>query len=176
MDIGIVSIRYAKALLKFADAHNETALVYTAIKELHSSFLKVPRLKAALGDPVLPADKLYRLLYLASGQPSGKCLPEFFRMVIKNRRVAIMPFIACSFIQAYRTQQNIIQCQLTVPTELSDATIDRLKAIVQRKTGKQVDFELHINPGIIGGFILEFESQSLDASVAGRLCELRKRL
>lgn len=176
MDIGIVSSRYAKALLKFASAHEQTEQVFEGMKVLRDSFLKVPRLKVVLSDPVLPAEKQYRLLYVAAGQSRSRCLQEFFRLVVKNRRVTLMPFIANSFIDSYRTQKNIVQCKLTVPAKLSDATIDRLKTMVEKKTRKNVDFALHIDPAIIGGFIIEYDSQCLDASVAGRLRELRKQI
>lgn len=176
MDIGIVSSRYAKALLKYASAHRQTASVYEGVKVLRDSFVRVPRLKSVLADPMLSAEKQYRLLYVASGQNESKCLQEFFRLVIKNRRVGVMPFIVNSYIELYRTEQNIIQCRLTVPAQLSDKTIDRLKAVVERKTQKTVDFALNIDPSIIGGFIIEYDSQCLDASVAAQLRQLRKQI
>ena len=176
MDIGIVSSRYAKALLKFAEAHRQTAEVYEAMKVLKESYIKVPRLRVALGDPLLPADKQYHLLYVACGQSGSKCVQEFLRLVIKNRRVSLMPFVANSFIEAYREQKNVIQCKLTVPGKLNEKTIERLKAVVEKKTSMSVDFALQIDPSIIGGFIIEYNSQCLDASVAGRLRELRKQI
>ena len=176
MDIGIVSSRYAKALLKFAAAHQQAEEVYQSIKVLKYSFLKVPRLRAALNDPVLPADQIYRLICIAAGQTESNCLQDFFRLVIKNRRVGLMPFIVNSYIEAYRAEQNILQCRLTVAMQPSPATTERLKAIVEKKTRKNVDFALHVDPSIIGGFIIEYNSQCLDASVAGRLRQLRKQI
>lgn len=176
MDIGIVSSRYAKALLKYASAHGQSEEVFEAMKVLRDSFLKVPRLKVALGDPLLSADKQFRLLHVACGQSNSTCVQEFFRLVIKNRRVAVMPFIVTSYIEAYRTQKNMVLCKLTVPSKPKDETVSRLKQIVKRKTHKDVDFALTIDPSIIGGFIIEYNSQCLDASVAGRLRELRKQI
>ena len=176
MDIGIVSSRYAKALLKYASAHDQSEAVFEAMKVLRDSFLKVPRLTVALGDPMLSADKQFRLLHVACGQSKSTCVQEFFRLVIKNRRVAVMPFIVTSYIEAYRTQKNVVLCKLTVPAELKDKTINRLKQVVERKTHKNVDFAIAIDPSIIGGFIIEYDSQCLDASVAGRLRELRKQI
>lgn len=176
MDIGIVSSRYAKALLKFATAHKQTDEVFKAMTVLKESFSKVPRLKTVLANPVLSADEIYRLLSLASGKSECSCLQDFFRLVIKNRRVGLMPFIANSYIEAYRAERNMILCELTVPAELDAAVVERIKAVVEGKTHKQVDFSLHIDPSIIGGFIIEYDSQRLDASVAGRLRELRKQI
>ena len=87
-----------------------------------------------------------------------------------------MPFVVNSYIEAYRAEQNILQCRLTVAVQPSPATTERLKAIVEKKTQKNVDFALHVDPSIIGGFIIEYNSQCLDASVAGRLRQLRKQI
>lgn len=176
MDIGIVSSRYAKALLKFATAHKQTVEVFEAMVLLKESFLKTPRLKAVLANPVLTADEIYRLLYLASGKSESRCLQDFFRLAIKKRRVGLMPFIANSYIEAYRAEKNMILCELIVSAELDSAVVERIKAVVESKTHKHVDFSLHIDPSIIGGFIIEYDSQRLDASVAGRLRELRKQI
>lgn len=176
MDIGIVSARYAKALLKFALNHKQTDEVYEGMTTLKESFQKVPKLKATLADPVLTDDKKFHLLQVASGQSQSQCLERFFKMVLDHSRVDLMPFIAQAYIDAYRVQKNLIQCQLTVPTQLSDSTIARIKAIVEGKTKKEVEFAVTIDPSIIGGFVLEYDAQCLDASVAGRLRAIRKQI
>lgn len=176
MNIGIVSARYAKALLKFAVQHQQTDEVYEGMTTLKESFQKVPKLKATLADPVLTDDKKFRLLQVASGQSQSTCLERFFRLVLEKSRVDIMPFMAQSYIDAYRVQKNLIQCQLTVPTQLSDSTIGRIKAIVEGKTKKEVEFAITVDPSIIGGFILEYDAKYLDASIAGRLRAIRKQI
>ncbi len=176
MDIGIVSARYAKALLKFADINKQTEQVYQAMTTLRESYVKVPQLKATLSDPVLANDKKLRLLHVAAGQSQSSCMKQFFRLVISKHRVEMMPFMAQSYIDAYRVQKNLLMCQLTVPAQLSDSTIARIRAIVEGKTKKEVEFAIIINPAIIGGFILEYDAYRLDASIAGRLRTLRKQM
>lgn len=176
MDVGIVSSRYTKALLKYALAHNEADAVYEGMTMLKDSFLKVPKLRATLDDPVLASEKKYHLLCVAAGQTESACLQQFFKMVIKNRRVDMIQFIAQDFISAYRKHKNLIQCQLTVPTKLNDSTLAKIKAIVEGKTQKEVEFAVTIDPAIIGGFVLEYDSKCLDASVAGRLRAIRKQI
>ena len=45
MDIGIISIRYAKALLRFAIDNKEEERVYAEMETLAHSFLHIPRLR-----------------------------------------------------------------------------------------------------------------------------------
>ena len=176
MDIGIVSSRYAKALLKFAEAHNQINEVYSAMNVLVSSFEKVPQLKVALADPVVNSEAKLRLLKVASGGNVVDCLERFFRLVLDKHREDIMSFIATAYINAYKAKKNIVVCSLTLARQLGDETINRIKSIVETKTKKEVEFNVKIDPSIIGGFVLEYDAQCLDASVAGRLRTIKKQI
>lgn len=176
MDIGIVSSRYAKALYQFAVVHHQQDDVYTAMNILGNSYKEVPRLSIILENPSMNAQDKMHLLQTASGDSGIACLDAFFKMVIRKGRVNMLPFIAQSFIRVYLEKKNMIQCSLTVPIRLSDTTIGRIKSIVESKTNKEVEFTLSIDPTIIGGFILEYNANCLDASVAGQLKAIRKQI
>ena len=51
MDIGIISVRYAKALLQFALENKEEQTVYGEMKTLGETFRAVPALRQALITP-----------------------------------------------------------------------------------------------------------------------------
>lgn len=57
MDIGVVSMRYAKALLQFAKINKEEDLVYAEMQKLAQSYISVSQLRTALLCPTLAADK-----------------------------------------------------------------------------------------------------------------------
>lgn len=176
MDIGIVSSRYAKALYQFAVAHNQQDEVYAAMNTLSSSYREVPRLSIILENPSMNANDKLHLLITASGDSAISCLDTFFKMVIHKGRVNMLPFIAQSFIRVYLDKKNMIKCHLTVPSRLSDKTLERIKSIVEDKTNKTVEFSLSIDPAIIGGFVLEYNANCLDASVVGQLKAIRKQI
>ena len=53
MDIGLISVRYALALLKGAkEANNETE-VYNCMRSLFNAFLEVKPLREAMNNPTL---------------------------------------------------------------------------------------------------------------------------
>ena len=53
MDIGIVSMRYAKALIEYAKSTGAEAHVYHELRMLERSFRKHPDLREALDNPIL---------------------------------------------------------------------------------------------------------------------------
>ena len=176
MDIGIISSRYAKALLKFATEKGENEEVYRSLMVLGESFVRLPKLRDTSNNPVLDDEKKYSLLNMASGNTQSECLKQFFRLMIKKHRLPMAQFIAQSYVSAYRKQQHLIHSQLIVPVALDDATIERLKNLVKAKTSNEVEFVVEVDPSIIGGFVLEYDTYSFDASIRTKLNRMKKQL
>lgn len=176
MDIGIVSSRYARALLKFATEAGESKEVYQGMSKLCEAYASLPTLRATLENPVLEDEKKFKLLHLSSGESKSACLMQFFRLLIKKNRVAMAQFMAHSYVGLYRQQQHLIHGRLVVPVQLDSKTIERLKKMVKEKTENEVEFVVDIDPSIIGGFMLEYDTYSMDASIRGRLEKMKKEL
>lgn len=176
MDIGIVSSRYARALLKYATGNGENAEAYNAMNTLCQSYLEIPSFQDALLNPTLSEEKKLTLLGTASGQPGGKCIQDFFKMVIRKKRLEMMLYIAHAYIDLYRKQQNLIQSQLTVASSLDMETTNRLKDLVKKQTECDVEFKIKQDASIIGGFILEYDTYRYDASIRGKLQSIKKDL
>jgi len=176
MDIGIVSSRYARALLKYATEKCENAEVYKAMACLGQSFQEVPTLRDTLDDPVLADDAKLKLLETAAGSTQCDSLTRFFKLVLKNKRIGMVQFMAHSFIQKYRKQQNLIHSHLTLPSSPDKEITERLKALVKKQTDSNVEFVVEEDPSLIGGFVLEYDTYRYDASVKGQLQNIRKQL
>jgi F-type H+-transporting ATPase subunit delta len=52
---------------------------------------------------------------------------------------------------------------------VSAATEQKMRQMVEAKTQGTVEFETQVNPDIIGGFVLEYDTFRMDASVKSRL-------
>ena len=61
MDIGIVSMRYAKALLGYARSTGKEDVVYEEFKSLMRSLESHPELKVALQNPVVSDEEKFSL-------------------------------------------------------------------------------------------------------------------
>ena len=176
MDIGIVSSRYARALLKYATENKENMETYKAMSTLCQSFLEVPSLQETLLNPTLSEERKLSLLKTASGQKTGNCIQRFFRMIIRKKRLEMMSFIAHSFIELYRRQQHLIQSQLTIVSSLDKETTNRIKDLVKKQTECDVEFKIKQDSSIIGGFILEYDTYRYDVSIRGKLQTIKKEL
>ena len=169
MDIGVISVRYARALLKSAtDAKIEDA-VYAEMQQLAKSYVEVPQLRFTIDNPMLSKDKKESLLLTAVGKSPSDLTKAFVQLVLKEDRESVMQFIANSYVTLYRQQKNVIRGRLITAAAVSPATEQKMRQMVTSKTNGTVEFETEVNPDIIGGFILEYDTYRMDASVKTKL-------
>ena len=88
----------------------------------------------------------------------------------------MLQFMAHSYITLYRQQKNIIRGKLTTAVAVSEATEQRMRKMVESKTKGTVEFETEVNPDILGGFVLEYDTYRLDASVQNQLRQVLTQL
>ena len=169
MEIGVISVRYARALLKSAtDAKIEEA-VYTEMQQLARSYVEVPQLRFTIDNPMLSKEKKETLLLTAVGKKPSALTKTFIQLVLKEDRENVMQFIANSYVTLYRQQKNIIRGRLITAARVSPVTEQKMRQMVESKTNGTVEFETEVNPDIIGGFILEYDTYRMDASVKSKL-------
>lgn len=169
MEIGVISVRYARALLKGAtDAHLEDE-VYRDMQTLAASFAGVPQLRLTIENPMFPKDSKLSLLIAASGETPDSLTKSFLGIVLDNGREDVIQFMANSYITLYRKQKNIIRGKLTTAAAVHPATEQKMRSMVESKTNGTVEFETEVNPDIIGGFILKYDTYRMDASVKSKL-------
>ena len=131
MDLGIISMRYAKALLKFAAEHKEEERVYAEMGNVTAAFAKVEALQHALLNPVLTDAQREQLLATAAGSEKDLTATtrRFIHLVVTKGRADMMQLIARSYGTLYRRERHIIEGSLTVPVSLTPELTERLLSI-----------------------------------------------
>ena len=84
--------------------------------------------------------------------------------------------MAASYITLFRKNKNIIRGKLTTAVPVSPETEDKMRKMVELKTNGTVEFNTEVDPSIIGGFILEYDTYRLDASVKHKLQTILSQL
>lgn len=176
MNTGVISKRYAKALYEFAGEGGRIKQVYTEMCTLFNSYLQVPELRTALDNPLLSMDEKQKLLCSAAGGNVSTEVQRFVALVLKEHREAFMQFMACSYIDLYRKQNNILEARLITAAPVGKEIEDRMRMMIVKGTQATVEFDTLVEPSIIGGFILDVDFERLDASVASQFRRVRRQL
>ena len=164
MNTGVVSRRYAKALLAYVKAAKKEDKVYEEVKTLASYFERVAGLRHAVENPVLdiPA-KLKLLREAAGGADVSQELMRFFGLVLEEKREKFLQFMTWSYIDLYREDKNILIGKLTT------AVPSPLQKTLSEANNATVELETKVDANLIGGYIVEVAGTRMDASVANQL-------
>jgi len=176
MNIGVISVRYGRALLKSANAQGAKDEVYSDMCSLAKSYLEVPGLRKAIDNPMLAKEQKEKLLLLSCGQNPCELTKTFIALVLKEGRENLIQFMANSFVTLYRQEKNIISGRLITACAVAPETEEKMRKLVEKRTNAQVEFSTEVNPDIIGGFILEYDTYRMDSSVQSQLRNILKEL
>lgn len=176
MDLGVISVRYARALLKCSLEAKQEDKVYGEMTLLAKNYIDVPELRKTIANPMLPAEKKETLLLAAVGGEACDITRRFIKLVLKEGREPVMQFIANSYITLYRQHKNITSGKLTTAVGVTPEIEDKMRRMVQQRTDGTVEFTTEVDPDIIGGFILEYDTYRMDTSVRSQLNKILKQL
>lgn len=65
---------------------------------------------------------------------------------------------------------------VTTARTLAKKHVDTLKKAFSKKYGKNVEYDLRVNPSVIGGIKVVDGSSSIDMTVSGQLSQLKKQV
>lgn len=149
MNTGIISSRYAAALLRYTEETGGGERVYAQVRRL----LEYP------------------------AQDPGPLEPElerFVRLLSDNGRLDEVRFIFRSFLSMYCRSKGIVVARLT--TVVPAGGLERkLRTMLEKQFGGEVLVETRTDPELIGGFTLEVGDYLLDASVRRQIGTLRRK-
>jgi len=177
MDNGKISVRYARALFQLTQEQGCEDAVYKGFTHFtHNYLLAIGQFNEVLADPILAREEKVKLLEMAVGEPMHDTLKQFIAFVADQKREDKMFLIAMKYMEMYREKHHILSTQVTTATQLPEETYDKIKAFVKQTFDADAELDVHIDPSLIGGFILDIENTRMDASVVGQLNALKNRL
>lgn len=173
-----VATRYAKSLLDLAIERKDLAAIKAdvdAIIEMGSN----RDLAMVLQSPVVNATKKKAIFAdILTKAGANDLTKTFVDVLITKGREADLLGILDAFDDQYKVLNKITTVYVTSATALDAASLEAIKKQLKAAGKTEANIELHtrVNPDILGGFILEFDGQVYDASVAHKLGEIRKTL
>jgi len=173
----LVARRYAKVLLDLGEKAGKAkevgqeldriaALVEgnTDLNRLALSPLVTPKRKADVFDAVL-----------ASANTSD-LLRRFFKVVAEAGRLDCTAAIRQAFHELADARAGIVEAKVASAQPLSDAQAQALSQALAKRTGKTIRLVFRQDPALIGGLKVQVGSTVLDASLRGKLAQIKQQL
>lgn len=132
------------------------------------------RVAALLGHPKLTHEALVDLI-----SPPGEVDPAFRRFLVtlaENRRLPLLPEIAALYEQLRADAERVVKAKVTSATALDAAELDKLKASLKRRFGREVELSTAVDPALIGGAVIDAGEVVIDGSLRSQLARLQSTL
>jgi F-type H+-transporting ATPase subunit delta len=173
--MSVVDRVYATALFEAALEQDKLEPVRDELAQIVAAEAEVPELRELLRNPQI--DPRARAGALEAVLGGGEELLRNFLLVLADKgRTGALEEIAREFERLIAEHEGIVHVELTTAVELSDEEAKAVLRRIEEASGRKVEAARSVDPGLIGGIVLQVGSHRLDASVRGRLERLRRQL
>jgi F-type H+-transporting ATPase subunit delta len=168
--------RYAKSLLDLAKEQGALDAVHTDMDSFKAA-VSNNDLRLLLKSPIINAAKKQQILKAIFGESFNAITMAFLNLLCNKSREQFLPEIATEFIAQYRALKGISSVKVITAAPLDATAVEAIKAklIASKAVSDSVEVTTATNPDLIGGFVLEFDNQQYDASVARQLYLLKDK-
>ena len=166
--------RYATALFELARDANSIDAVKGDLERFDALLKDSADLNRLVRSPVFSADEQLQALSAVLNRAGiGGLAAQFLKLVTANRRLFAVREMIKAFRELVAQHKGEATAQVIVAEKLKDEHLDTLRNALQSISGKQVDFDVKIDPAIIGGLVVKLGSRMVDTSLRTKLNAIR---
>ena len=165
-----------EALLASAERDGRLDAVEDELFRLGRVIAGEPALERLLGDPAADTEGKQQVLdrLLADKvEPVTRRLADQLVAHPPGHDVSV-GFERLAELAADRRQRSVATVRSAV--ELTEAQTERLASVLARIYRREITVHLEVDPGLLGGLVVQVGDEVIDGSVSGRLDELGRRL
>jgi F-type H+-transporting ATPase subunit delta len=168
--------RYAKSILDLAIEQGQLEAVYADMKYIQAVCNTSSEFVNMLRSPIIKADQKNSILSAVLKNNVGVLTNSFIVLLVKKARESDLHEIANTFIEQYNSMKGIHQVTLTTAVEISAEMKNSIeKKVKSDNSFASVELTTKTDESLIGGFVLEFNNNLLDASISRDLKDIKKQ-
>jgi F-type H+-transporting ATPase subunit delta len=164
--------RYARAVFELAESEGQVGEWGRRLGQV-SAVLSDPEVARALTNPTIATEQR---MAIVSDLFDGSEATNLAKLLIESDRVRDVGAIADEFQRLADEAAGRVRATVTTAVELSSKDRDRVAEELSKRLGREIHLDVLVDPAILGGLKLQYGDRLVDASVATRLQQLRRRL
>ncbi len=175
MDLRAVH-RYSRALYELAEKQNTLDLIddqLLAARELTETH---PEISHLLSNSTIALDEKEDFIGKVIPAETNPLLVNFLKVLIKKKRFKELSSIQKMFHRIYEKKRRIEEVTVISAVELSKENASKLEKVLEKKLGSDIRLVTKTDSRMIGGLILQFGGNEINASFRSRLDALHQLL
>jgi len=172
-----IARRYAKALLMIGKEDGQTETYREELNGIAELIQGEKVLEQALTNPLYDAAGRRKVLEAVIEKMNlSKVMSSFLLLVFEKGRVGFIGSINEFYQKLADELKGVARASLVSATELSSEAVDKIRASLSKRTGKDITLEIEQDPTLIGGIVTRIGDLVLDGSIKTQLLNMRESL
>jgi len=173
-ELATIARPYAEALFRVAKNGNLSAWsdILSEMEQVGSH----PDVKALVDNPNLTNSQVGDTILALMTTSVSNEVKNLIEMLVKNRRVLLLPEIATQFQALKNANEGAADAQIISAFEMSDAQVSELVAALGKKFGRKLNPTVTVDNSLIGGVRVVVGDEVLDTSVRAKLQQMQVAL
>jgi F-type H+-transporting ATPase subunit delta len=167
---------YARALVDIAAAEGNLSRVEDELYRVARVFETNDQLRSTLTDETMPIERRQGVVEQLLGGKASNTTTQIVSFIIGNGRGRDLPAIIDAIVNRASSADNKEVAVVRTAVALSDDQQRRLADALVKKTGKQINLKVVVDPSVLGGIVATVGDTVIDGSVRSRLDQLKSRL
>lgn len=173
---GAIAKRYARALASVAGEQNHLEQTADELERL-SAWLDDADVKAAFESPNLSVAARRALVgRLAESLGLSELTRNFLTLLGERNRLDQYRPIVQAYQALVDRSLGRVRAKIHAATALDDASVEKIRAVLEQMTGKNVIASVVVDPALIAGVSVEIEGRVYDGSVQTQLAHLTRSM
>ena len=173
--MGVAQRVYAEALLEAAKDEKRLDRVRKDFDEFAAALEGSEELQRFLQNPQIESETKRQALEDLLAKSDDLFL-NLVRVLVDKNRIAELDQVHEEWGRLLAREERVLELELTTAVQLSDKEAARVVKQIEETSGRSVVATRTVDPDLIGGLVVQAGSRRLDASVRGRLEQLREKL
>jgi F-type H+-transporting ATPase subunit delta len=166
--------RYAKAVFELAQQEGQVEEWARRLEKMRE-VLSDPEVVAVLTNPTIATEQRMALI-AAKPHLFDEESTNLAKLLIESDRVRDVEDLVKEFERLADDAAGRLRATVTTAVELAPKDRDRVADELSKRLGKEISLTVVVDPRILGGLKLQYGDRLVDASVATKLQQLRRRL
>jgi F-type H+-transporting ATPase subunit delta len=172
-----IARRYAKALLLIGKEDGQTDQYRQELEGVANLMVQQKSLSDTIANPLYNAEDRKRVFQgVIEKLNLSKVMSSFLMLLFEKGRVSFIVSINDFFQTLADELKGVARASLVSANKLSVETIEKIRAALSKKTGKEIVLDVKEDPGLIGGIVTRIGDLVLDGSIKTQLLNMRESL
>lgn len=161
--------RYSQALYNLAEAAGTLDSVDNELVAAVSFFKKHHEVESILSNSTIALAEKEDFISKVAPEGTSKLVVNFFKVLASKKRFAELDTVQKEFHRLYEKKRNVEEVTAITAVELSAENAEKLQRVLSKKLKSEIVLIQKVDPKIIGGLVIRYAGNEINAGVRARL-------